>query len=264
MLTSPETGRRCGALISVCLVALCSTAADAQPVSATASVSGTIVDATGAAVRGVEVLVLGARLSVFSGERGEFKFSSVAAGAHRIVTRRAGYRADTTDFEFAPGDTVALWLEMKRIAVMLDEVEVTDTYESPRLRGFEQRRLHSIGGRFVTPADIKAQSPTETSDLLRRVMGVRLADSMHVLIPVSNRGDKIVRVGTQLMSVPCVMRIGLNGFITDPNFSMNLISPMDIHGIEIYNGPASIPPEFNRTAADLYCGLIMIWTRSGS
>ena len=259
---SPETGRRRGALFSVCLVALCSSAALAQ--SRSVSVTGTVVDATGAAIPGVEVLVLGARLKALSGERGEFTFPSIAAGTHRVVTRRSGYRADTTDVELAAGDTVALWLEMTRIAVMLDEVDVTDTYISPRLHGFEQRRLHAIGGKFVGPAEIRAQAPTETSDLLRRVMGVRLADSIHVLIPVSNRGNKVVQVGRERMSVPCVMRIGVNGFITDPGFSLNLISPLDIHGIEVYNGPASIPPEFNRTAVDLYCGLIMIWTKSGS
>lgn len=260
----PEAGRRRGALIGACLVALCSTAAASQSGHATASVTGTIVDEAGAAVKGVEVLVIGARLSVFTGDRGEFKFPALATGPHRLIARRAGYRPDTADVELEAGDAVALWLELTQVTALLDRVDVTAEYESPRLRGFEERRLRSIGGRFVSPADIRAQAPTETSDLLRRVMGVRLADSMHVLVPVSNRGNKVVRVGQQLMSVPCVMRIGVNGFIVDPTFSMNSISPLDIHGIEIYNGPASIPPEFNRTAADLYCGLIMIWTKSGA
>jgi len=263
MVMSPETGSRRAALIGACLVALCSDVAASQPARAIASVTGTIVDQIGAAVKDVEVLVLGARLSVISSERGEFRFPAIEAGRHRLIARRAGYRPDTADVELAAGDTVALWMELTQVTVMLDKVEVTETYLSPKLRGFEERRLHNIGGRFISPADIKAQAPTETSDLLRRIMGIRLADSSHVLIPVSNRGMKIVRMGTQLVPVQCTMRIAVNGFIADPSFSMNLISPMDIHGIEIYNGPASIPPEFNLATVDLYCGLIVIWTKAG-
>jgi hypothetical protein len=263
MPEQPNAVRRRAALIGVFLVALSATAARGQSGRSTASVTGTIVDEFGVAVQGVAVIVVGARLRVVTGERGDFKFPSIDSGAHRFIARRAGYRPDTAEVKLAGGDTAALWMELEHLVVTLGEVEVTATYESPRLRAFEDRRLRNIGGRFISPADIKAQAPTETSDLLRRVMGVRLADSSHVLIPVSNRGNKIVRVGGQLMSVPCVMRIAVNGFITDPSFSMNSISPMDIHGIEIYSGPASIPAEFNRTASDLYCGLIVIWTRSG-
>jgi hypothetical protein len=250
-------------LTTACLVALWSTSAVSQPGRNSARLTGTIVDETGGAVQGVEVLVVGARLRAITLERGDFAFAEVGVGAQRVIARRTGYRPDTVDVELAAGDTVAVWMELKQVVATLSEVEVKDTYVSLKLQGFEDRRLHSIGGKFIGPAEIKKQAPTETSDLLRRVMGVRLADSMHVWLPVSNRGNKIVQVGRQLMSVPCVMRIGVNGFLTDPSFSMNLISPLDIHGIEIYPGAASIPPEFNVSAVDLYCGLIMIWTKSG-
>ena len=260
---SPDAGRRRIALTAACLVALCSTAAMSQPARNSARITGTIVDEAGAPVQAVEVLVVGARLKVVTQERGDFAFPEVGAGTRRVVARRAGYRPDTVDVELVAGDTVAVWMELKQVSVLLDKMEVTESPAAPRLRGFEDRRLHNIGGKFIGPAEIDKQAPTETSDLLRRVMGVRLVDSMHVWLPVSNRGNKIVQVGRQLMSVPCVMRIGVNGFLTDPSFSMNLISPLDIHGIEIYHGGASIPPEFNVSAVDLYCGMIMIWTKSG-
>jgi hypothetical protein len=263
MPKSPNAAGHRAAMLATCLLALCSAPAASQQ-RATASVIGTVVDEAGGAVKGVEVVLLGTRLSALTGERGEFAFPMIDAGARRLIARRAGFRPDTADVELTEGDTLALWLELKQVSVRLDAVEVVEEYLSPRLRGFENRRLHNIGGRYVSPADIKAQAPTETSDLLRRILGIRLADSSHVLIPVSNRGSKLVRMGTQLVPVQCTMRIGVNGFLTDPSFSMNLISPNDIHGIEIYNGPASIPPEFNRTAVDLYCGIVMIWTKSGS
>jgi hypothetical protein len=42
---------------------------------------------------------------------------------------------------------------------------------------------------------------------------------------------------------------------------MNSIPPTDIHGIEIYSGPADVPPEYAGANSDSFCGLIIIWTR---
>ena len=42
---------------------------------------------------------------------------------------------------------------------------------------------------------------------------------------------------------------------------MNLPPPDQIHGIEVFAGPASIPPQYNGAANDKMCGLIAIWTR---
>jgi hypothetical protein len=64
-------------------------------------------------------------------------------------------------------------------------------------------------------------------------------------------------------TVQCVMRIAVNGFLKELDFAMNSIAPSDIYGIEIYAGPADIPPKFSGADADSYCGLIVIWTQSG-
>ena len=227
------------------------------------SVAGTVVDELGAPIPGVAIRALGGRASAMSTERGYFPMPPLASGTHQIVARRTGYLPDTVQVELTPDDSVALWVVLTRSVVTLDEVVVDAPLVAPRLAAFEARRIHSIGGRFIMPAEFEAQAPTETSDLLRRVLGLRIADSAHVMVPVSNRGYKLAQIGTRLVSVPCVMRIGVNGFIQDSGFSMNSISPNEIHGIEIYNGPSSIPPEFNAGGVDMYCGLIMIWTKTG-
>jgi hypothetical protein len=250
-------------LIGFGFSALLSAPAFAQTARTAVSVVGTVVDETGAPIEGVGVFAIGARISTRSAERGQFQIPSLSSGKYQVVARRSGYRPDTVQVDLAPDDSVALWIVLKRLVVELRGLSVNAEYIAPRLLAFEQRRLRSIGGRFVTPADIEAQVPTETSDLLRRVPGLRMEDSSHVLVPVSNRGYKLVDIQGHLVSAQCVMRIGMNGFIEPPGFSMNSVSPKDIHGIEIYNGPASIPPEFNAGAVDMHCGLIMIWTKSG-
>lgn len=238
-------------------------AALAQRPAQYGAITGNVVSAVGIALVGVHVGILGTPLTELTREDGRFDFSRLAASRYRLVARRPGYKPDTMEVSVAGGDTLALWFELASIVPVLTEVSVRATFVAPRLVGFEERRARSVGGRFVTALEIRAQAPTETSDVLRRVMGVRIADSMHVMVPVSNRGNKIVRIGNRLVSVPCVMRLGLNGFLQDPSFAMNSVPPADIHGIEIYNGPSSIPAQFNGTATDLYCGLIMLWTKSG-
>ena len=251
------------ALIGSCLWMALARAAPGQLPRASASLSGTVVDDAGAPIQGVAVYALGARANALSAERGQFQLPLLTSGTYRVVARRTGYRPDTVTVDLAPDDSAALWIVLAPALTTLRGLVVDAAYTAPRLMAFEQRRLRSIGGRFITPREIEAQSPTETSDLLRRIPGVLIVDSSHVMVPISSRGTKMVQMGRNLVAVQCMLRLGLNGFLQGPNFTMNSISPKEIHGIEIYNGPASIPPEYNGVGTDTYCGLIMIWTKSG-
>ena len=49
-----------------------------------------------------------------------------------------------------------------------------------------------------------------------------------------------------------------------PDFSVDEIRPEEILGIEVYLGAATIPAEFSSVQHDAPCGIIMIWTKSGS
>jgi hypothetical protein len=40
-----------------------------------------------------------------------------------------------------------------------------------------------------------------------------------------------------------------------------LPKPEEIHGIEVFAGPASIPLQYSGIGKDKWCGLIAIWTR---
>jgi len=42
---------------------------------------------------------------------------------------------------------------------------------------------------------------------------------------------------------------------------VNSIPPSEIHGIEVYPGPSTIPAEYASMRRDAACGLIVIWTR---
>ena len=42
-------------------------------------------------------------------------------------------------------------------------------------------------------------------------------------------------------------------------FDLNQLSPTDVLAVEVYNGGASMPAEYNATRST--CGLLVIWTR---
>jgi len=120
-----------------------------------------------------------------------------------------------------------------------------------------------MGGHFITREEIEKRAPLVTSDLLRRLQGFKIVDSMGVAVAVSTRGPKPRLAGIRNAAEPfvnCVLRVGLDGFLSSA-LTINSIPPGDIHGIEIYTGAANMPPEFAGARPDVWCGLIMIWTR---
>ena len=54
---------------------------------------------------------------------------------------------------------------------------------------------------------------------------------------------------------------GAHGVERQWGFSVDDISPNDIYGIELYDGPATVPRELLSLGASASCGLVMIWTR---
>jgi hypothetical protein len=119
----------------------------------------------------------------------------------------------------------------------------------------------TINGIFFTRTDIERHQPIVTSDLVRLALGVRVMDSLGVRLFASARGDKVVDDRYGRRTVPCIMRVGVDGQIMDWAFAADNVAPSDIYGIEVYSGPGSIPREYAALVTDGYCGLVMIWTR---
>ncbi|HEY0931126.1 MAG TPA: hypothetical protein VGE27_14495 [Gemmatimonas sp.] len=57
------------------------------------------------------------------------------------------------------------------------------------------------------------------------------------------------------------MRISVDGIILPPLTHIDQVVPKDVYGIEVYYGPARMPPELEGMRTDNWCGLIAIWTR---
>ena len=237
--------------------------AQSPEVSRFGQIRGIVRDTAGAPIPGVEIIVRADDRRASTNEKGQFWIGNLTNGVHVVLARRFGFLPESIRVPLAAADTADPIMILRAHAEELRGIQVTARQPvSAKLEGFEHRRERRNGGQFITREQIDRRGSIATVDLLRAVPGIKMVDSMGVTIAISSRGAK-VNMLTRKQVEACVVRVGLDGVIKDPTFSINLIPPRDIHGIEVYAGPASVPPEFNSSAGrNAQCGLIMIWTRS--
>jgi hypothetical protein len=124
-------------------------------------------------------------------------------------------------------------------AVTLAEVVTTaPAVLSVHRSSFEQRRMHNVGGVFITP------------EQLRREDGRALSDVMLAHGAKSTRGIPNLRQGV------CSPTTYANGVrvVGPPSMSAH-----DYDAIEFYAGPAQAPPEFGGLGSA--CGVLLLWMR---
>jgi hypothetical protein len=187
-----------------------------------------------------------------------------AGGARAVLQlRRIGYAPVTVNSETG-GDGAAVKIAMTPAAQTLDTTKVVGDATSTMLAGFEGRRMRGAGAAtFITREQIEKQMAIRTIDVVRRAIGTRVVDSSGVLLVASSRGPKTIISAAKNDLAPCVMRVAVDGMMREWGFSLDGIEPKEIHGVEVYPGPATIPAEFGGMRKDAYCGLVMIWTRRG-
>jgi hypothetical protein len=261
-----QLARRLGAALA--MITLLGGRAVAQQTTerATARLRGQVVDAGSRIPLSGAELVLRRDTDTLAHGRadslGRFNASGTVGERFTIEVRRLGYEPAALEW-VAGADTIFL-IEMNALPRALAGVNIVDrATTSPRLSGFEARARMRDGGTYLRRETIDAWHPIRTSDLMRRVMGVKLIDSSGVILAASTRGVKVNLKSAVMRDAPCVMRVGVDGQIKEWGFAMDAIDPNTIHGIEVYSGPATLPSEFSGMRTDSFCGLVMIWTRAG-
>lgn len=183
------------------------------------------------------------------------------AGANIFLVRRIGYVQLSATLEVPDHDTLNVHFVMQPSPPVLDSVVSTASVPAAlHVSDFESRRAKNAGGAFITRDEIVHEAPIRTTDLFRRVHGVQVREKNMTRVVVSSRGP-ISAVVTPDM---CVLPIGRDGLVLGPDYNLDDIPVNEIYGIEIYDGPSTIPVEFRSSLPNGSCGLIMIWTRSGA
>ena len=161
-----------------------------------------------------------------------------------------------------PGDSVVVLLAPVS-AQALGAVEVRTNLAVTRFSDFDRRRLSGGPGIFLTDSQIVKGGHIRLTDLFRRFPSIRMIDSAGTFLVTSSRAQKpVMRAGKSSDLAPCVFQVVVDDVEMPWGFDMDMINRDEIHGIEIYPGPATIPVEYRSTRPDAMCGMIAIWTKS--
>jgi len=205
--------------------------------------------ASGRPVRGAAVRI-GPEPEQLSDSAGAFRLDRLPPGTYDLAIERIGYAAvrDSLVIEF--GTRVDLTVRLAPEAVPLDPIRVEVHSLVLERTGFYARQDRRAGT-FITREDIERRVPTASSDLLRRVVGLRL---------VRDRAGSPIAVGRG----NCPYRFIIDGVRVNAGFSIDEMPPHWFEGIEVYNGPSQTPIEFSAGPGEpnATCGVIVIWTRN--
>ncbi len=211
---------------------------------------GQVLDAlTEAPVVTAAVSIRGRPAVVDTNRRGRFVLSGVPAGQHELEVRRIGYAPLRHSITVDRGHTTEVEIGLVPAPVEMDPIVATATrLRRLEIKGFYERRHWSelLGlGHFLTADDIERWRPLSVSSFI----------SMMVpgMSGLTNR-----RMSAGFSGQPCPMKVLLDGIQVGGALDY-YVKPVEVGGIEVYRGPASLPAEFG--GSDARCGAVVVWTK---
>ena len=217
-------------------------------------------------VAAAAVSVTGRREEVQSDRRGQFVLSALPVGPYDLSVRHIGYAPLTHRVLITRGHTTEVDVRVSPDPVELEPLVATATrIRRLETQGFYERKYWGEligGGRFFTVQDIERRNPLRITSMIADVPGVR--------VRCGGRGIRSCRVfsgriTTGFVGRGCEMSVYVDGtpLIQPGRPNVNTIDevvlPLEIGGVEVYPGAASLPAEYS--GSDARCGAIVIWTR---
>ncbi len=248
-------------------------------------------EATGRPIAGAQVSLLLARVGGLTDSVGAIVIQAPQPGTDTLMVRFPGYARAVIPTTLGPGETVDVAIPLRQEVYTLPEVTV-EGKGLQREPGLGFARRHRMGlGHFITRSEIDRYGPIKSSDILRRVPGVRVQKNRagdHVISMARSTSrcrvqyyvDNMPMPTEELLDAAIDQRItadqAQNGNNSDtrararskklnrdlPGFTIDHIPPDMIEAIEVYRGAAEIPVEYRTTGS--LCGVVLIWTRTGN
>lgn len=257
-------------MLAACCLGLALEAQPAGPPRASAGGTWLIVrvaDEGRAPIEGAELLLLptprGDTVRARTGPDGRARLDGLAPARRELVVRHVGHRAGRVPVELAAGRNVVTVLLDPVAVPLLDTVRVLGGRTMlTRHAAFERRLAAGAATAAITAAEIRRRNPPSAWHLLRNVSAVNLIEGPEGVIAHSRR---MIGIGPDpARAPPCYLRVGIDGDLlpeVPPNLEQVLPRPAEIHGIELFAGPATLPPEFSAVGTHMFCGLLMVWTK---
>jgi len=225
------------------------------------TIDGIVSDTSLAPLQAAFVAILGTSVRVGTGPNGRFRITKLPVGQYLVIVRRVGYRPASSVIDVTDSDTLRLAYALEKLnSTTLQTVVVTEKAPSMRMMEFEARRKLGIG-EFMTEEEIAQRNSVFPTELFRKFLSVNVSPSrttsMTQYFALSRREGGNPSLGA------CPMQVYLDQVPLPNPFNLDLLpSPKELAGIEVYAGAATIPPQFN--GYDRGCGVILVWTKSGS
>jgi TonB family protein len=235
---------------AIATLVMAAAAAAQSPPFETGGIVGFVADSAGGRVAGAQVTILGVLGRAETGTDGNFRMSGVPAGSRTLIARRIGFRPESLAVSVRQGIIAEVEVRMRATPQQMTPVVVDGGRARPtgRLRAFNERRARGQG-HFFTAADIDRRNPSLVTDLLRMIPGVRITRQGAQSI-VTFRGQR------------CTPLIWLDGAPATAGYlDPDIFSPGSLAGIEVYAGPATVPPELMWVRGKGACGVIALWSR---
>jgi hypothetical protein len=225
------------------------------------TVDGVVSDTALAPLENASISILGSTIRVSTGANGRFRLTQLSPGSYVVFVRRLGFRLVSATVQIADADTVRLSFALQPATTNLEATVITARYVSPRLAEFEERREFALkfgGGQFMTADEIDKRNTVFATELIRTFHGIQVG-----IAPTLGGGrGPIATTGRAAGSInsACFPAVWLDGVLLQGPVNLDgLPTPKAIAGIEVYPGPAEVPPRY--AAGGMSCGAILIWTR---
>lgn len=185
---------------------------------------------------------------VYSDDSGSFRVPSLPRGVAMVAVRRIGYKPIAVETQLSAELPLGMILESTSQTLAKVVVEDRRRQYEGWLGQFNRRRDFGLG-RFITRGQIDARNAIRTSDLLRTIPGVMIAQGP--------RGAMI-----RIRASRCDPLIWLDGTPALAGFiDIDAFGPQTLDGIEIYGGVSDVPVELRGPRGEERCGVIALWSR---
>lgn len=202
----------------------------------------------------------GSTRTMVTGPGGRALVPDVAPGILVVLARHIGFTPGRVSVTVEGGRNTVPIMMSNVSAPMLDTVRVVGGRTGrSRLDDFETRRLNHSASASLTRDDIVKRNPVDTWQVLTNIPGVVVAVRDFNVVATSQRAF-VKDFGNE----PCFLRVMVDGVLMNNTGSFDLgklPKPEEIHGIEVFVGPARIPLQYGGIGSDKWCGLIAVWTR---
>jgi hypothetical protein len=203
-----------------------------------------------------ELMLADVGVSTMTNDRGEYEFTNLLAGSHRLYVRKIGYAEIETVVEVAEAEKRERDIVMNRVTI-LDSMQVKAKF-TPReeaMRVFEENRKIGLG-KFITQAQLDSANGRILPQFLVALPMLKVYQDPRTGFYKA----KLIGRGPQSL-IPrsgCDVQVYVDGVLDrDPN--LNEFPPHAIAGVEYYRGGAQTPPEYSRMGSG--CGVIAIHLR---